>query len=150
MSDMPPPPSEPPPPPSSPSPATVPGGAVAPLLGNRRSIGLTILLSIITCGIWTFVWSYKNGEELKRWSGTGLGGVAYLLITIFISPVTMFMMANEVENLYRKEGRNPPITTLWGLWFLLPLFGLFIWYFKMQKALNEYWTLHGQTNDPGL
>jgi hypothetical protein len=120
------------------------------MLGKRRSLGLTILLTIVTCGIWTIVWAYKNGDELKRWSGDGLGGVAYLLITLFISPVTMFMLANEVEHLYQKEGRHPPITTLWGLWFLLPLIGPIIWYVRIQKSLNEYWTLHGQTNDPGL
>ena len=149
MSDMPPPPSVPPPPSSGVSPQQ-PAGALAPLLGKRRSLGLTILLTIVTCGIWTIVWAYKNGDELKRWSGDGLGGVAYLLITLFISPVTMFMLANEVENLYQKEGRRPPITTLWGLWFLLPLIGPIIWYVRIQKSLNEYWTLHGQTNDPGL
>jgi hypothetical protein len=26
--------------------------------GKRRSIGMTILLTIVTCGIWTIVWSY--------------------------------------------------------------------------------------------
>jgi hypothetical protein len=56
----------------------------------------------------------------------------------------------EVEKAYRDEGREPPITTIWGLWFLLPLIGPIIWYVRIQNALNDYWTLHGQTNDPGL
>jgi hypothetical protein len=164
MSDTPPPPppSDVPPPPSAPNvpppppPVSQPAGAWIPTagrsseLGKRRSVGMTILLSIVTCGIWTFVWSYKTGDELKRWSGDGLGGVAYLLITIFISPVTMFLMANEVEQLYRKENREPPITTIWGLWFLLPIIGLFVWYIRIQNAINDYWTMHGQTNDPSL
>ena len=111
---------------------------------------MTILLSIVTCGIWTIVWSYKNGEELKQWRNDGIGGVGYLLITLFVSPVTMFLMASEVEKAYRDEGREPPITTIWGLWFLLPLIGPIIWYVRIQNALNDYWTLHGQTNDPGL
>ena len=62
----------------------------------------------------------------------------------------MFLMANEVEKGYREAGREPPITTLWGLWFLLPIIGLFVWYIKIQSALNELWEMHGQTNDPGL
>jgi hypothetical protein len=119
-------------------------------LGKRRSVGLVILLTIVTCGIWTIVWSYQNGDELQRWSGKGLGGVAYLFITMFISPVTMFTMANEVEQLYRDEGLEPPITTLWGLWFLLPLIGNLIWYIRIQNAINDYWSAHGQTNDIGL
>jgi Domain of unknown function (DUF4234) len=145
--------SPPTPPPPPPPPVAAPGQTLAvggreP--GKRRSIGLTILLSIVTCGIWTIVWSYKNGEELKRWRNDGIGGVGYLLITLFISPVTMFLMASEVEKAYRDEGREPPITTIWGLWFLLPLIGPIIWYVRIQGALNDYWTMHGQTNDPGL
>ena len=61
-------------------------------VGKPRSPWLVILLTVVTFGIWTIIWSYQNGEELKRHTGTGLGGVAYLLITLFISPVTMFLM----------------------------------------------------------
>ena len=119
--------------------------AYPPQLGRRRSVGLVILLSIVTCGVWTFVWSYQNGDELKRWAGDGLGGALYLIITIFVSPVTMFLMAGEVEQLYRREGKEPPITTIWGLWFLLPIIGNIIWYVRIQRSINDYWTAHGVT-----
>ena len=119
-------------------------------IGTRRSTGLTILVSIVTCGIWTLVWAYQNGKEIKDHTGTGLGGVAYLVITLLVSPVTMFLMANEVEELYRRDGKEPPITTIWGLWFLLPLIGPIIWYVRMQQSLNDYWTAHGATNEPKL
>jgi hypothetical protein len=134
-----------------------PAVAYSPQLGKRRSTGLVILLSIVTCGIWTFVWSYQNGDELKRWSGNGLGGVAYLLIMLsqllvpFVGGViTMFLLAGEVEELYRRDGQEPRITTIWGLWFLLPIIGNIIWYVRIQSAINDYWTAHGQTNDPSL
>ena len=150
MTDMPPPSDNPPtadnPPaagvPSAPPPPAPPAGAPGPL-GNPRSIGIVILLTIVTLGIWTIVWSYQNGDELKRHTGQGLGGVAYLFITLLISPVTMFLMASEVEQLYRREGKEPPITTIWGLWFLLPLIGNIIWYVRIQKSINDYWTSHG-------
>jgi len=148
MTDIPQPPPPPPPPPASAPAQSIDLGGRQP--GKRRSVGLTILISIITCGVWTWVWAYKNGDELKRFRKDGIGGVGYLFITIFISPVTMFLMANEVENAYREADREPPITTLWGLWFLLPIIGLFVWYIKIQGALNELWTMNGQTNDPGL
>ena len=102
-----------------------------------------ILLTIVTLGIWMMVWSYQNGEELKQHARTGIGGIGYLLITLFIAPVTMFLMAGEVEQLYRREGKEPPITTIWGLWFLLPIIGQFIWYFRIQRSLNEYWIADG-------
>lgn len=66
-----------------------------------------------------------------------------LVITLLISSVTMFLMAGEVEQLYRTAGKEPPITTIWGLWFLLPIIGNFIWYFRIQGALNAYWTSNG-------
>ncbi len=146
MTDMPPPENAPtpevastPPPPTAP-----PGGAGATgPLGTQRSIGMTIFLTIVTLGIWALVWSYQNGDEIKRHTKTGLGGVAYLLLTLFIGPVTMFLMAGEVEQLYRREGKEPPITMIWGLWFLLPLIGNIIWYVRIQKSINDYWTAHG-------
>ena len=119
-------------------------------IGTPRSVGLTILVSIVTFGVWTWVWSYLNGEELKNYRPKGLGGVFYLLISIFISPVTMFLMANEVEQLYVDAGEPPRITTLWGLWFLLPLIGNIIWYVRIQNAINEFWQARGGTTSPGL
>ena len=127
-----------------------PGTMAVGAVGKPRSPLLIILLTIVTFGIWSVVWSYQNGDELKRHSGNGLGGVAYLFITLLISPVTMFLMASEVEQLYRREGKEPPITTIWGLWFLLPLIGNLIWYFRIQKSLNEYWTAHGSTHSAGI
>ena len=118
-------------------------GADTGPIGKPRSIGLVILLTIVTFGIWTIVWSYQNGEELKAHARTGIGGVGYLLITLFIAPATMFLMASEVEQLYRREGKEPPITTIWGLWFLLPIIGNLIWYVRIQKSINDYWTTHG-------
>lgn len=124
-------------------------GALGPV-GSPRSTGLTIVLTIVTLGLWAWVWSYQNGRELKEHARTGLGGAAYLVITIFISPLTMFLMASEVEQLYRREGKEPPITTIWGLWFLLPLIGNVIWYVRIQRSLNDYWTSHGAVASSGV
>jgi hypothetical protein len=107
-------------------------------------------VTIVTFGLWTWLWSYWNGEELKNYRRDGLGGVGYLLLTIFISPVTMLLMANEVEKLYVEAGEQPRITTLWGLWFLLPLIGNIIWYVRIQHAINEFWQARGGTTSPGL
>ena len=47
------------------------------------------------------------------------------------------LLAGEVEKLYRAEGKEPPITTIWGLWFLLPIIGNIIWYVRIQNAIND-------------
>jgi hypothetical protein len=147
VSDAPPPP---PPPPSAPPPPPPSAAPAAGPIGKPRSIGRVILLSLVTLGIWTIVWSYQNGEELRRYRGQGLGGIAYLFITFLIAPVTMFLMASEVEQMYRQAGKEPPITTIWGLWFLLPLIGNIIWYVRIQQAINDYWVTSGSTAQPGL
>ena len=46
--------------------------------------------------------------------------------------------------MYERDGRESPVSTLWGLWFLLPIIGHFIWYFKVQAALER---LLGQQRD---
>jgi hypothetical protein len=45
--------------------------------------------------------------------------------------------------MYQREGRESPVSTLWGLWFLLPFIGWIIWFPKVQRALNEFWTSKG-------
>ena len=112
-------------------------------VGKPRSIGLTILLAVVTFGIWTVLWSFWNGEELKRYRNDGLGGGIYLVIALLIQPVLMFMMADEVAKLYEQDGQEAPITAVWGLWFLLPLIGHIIWYVRMQKSLNDFWIAKG-------
>ncbi len=127
------------------------------MLGTPRSKALVILLTIVTLGIWTIVWSYQNGNELKRYSGQGIGGGGYLgimLANLLVGPipaiVVMFLLASEVEQLYRREGLEPRITTIWGLWFLLPLIGNIIWYVRIQNALNHFWQTHGATQPAGV
>lgn len=128
-------------------PATPPGAPVAPPAfaaglgppGKPRSTGLVILITIVTCGIWTVVWSYQNGEELKAHNRTGLGGVAYLIITFLFAPITMFLIADEIDKMYQAAGKQSPVSALTGLWVLLPIIGNIVWYVKVQGALNKHW-----------
>jgi len=102
-----------------------------------------IFLTIITLGIWAWVWSYQNAKEMKDYRGEGLGGLLTLLLAIVVHPVVWFTLAWEVENLYKEAGEQPPITAVWGLWFLLPIIGNFIWYLRMQRSLNDFWRARG-------
>lgn len=136
----------PPPPPAAASPAAV---ALGPP-GKARAAWLVVLVSILTLGIWPIVWSYQNGEELKAHNRTGLGGIGYLFLTLLIYPVTMFLMASEVEKMYVADRRRPPVTTLTGLWFLLPIVGNIIWYIQVQNALNDHWEGLGANAASGL
>ncbi len=108
-------------------------------LGHPRGIGFGILLAIVTFWIYTFYWVFKTQEEVKEHSGIGIGGVVGLVIYILISPVTWFVIPSEVGKMYQADGRAAPLTGWTGLWLLLPLVGTFVWFIKVQGALNRYW-----------
>lgn len=113
-------------------------------VGNARSIGLSILWAILTLGIYTFIWTYKTQDEIKRYSGNGVGGVLGLVIYILISPVTYFIVPSEVRYMYEDlDGGRSPVRGIYGLWFLLPLIGSLIWFIQVQGALNRYWQSKG-------
>ena len=111
--------------------------------GPFYSTGLVILLTIITCGIWGLFWTYRTSEDLKKYNGDGVGGVLGLVIYILLSVVLMFTIPNEIEKMYQRDGRQSPVSTLLGLWFLLPIIGNIVWYVQVQKALNEFWVSKG-------
>ena len=111
--------------------------------GERFSPGLVILLTIVTFGIWGALWTYRTSEDLKKYTGDGLGGVLGVVVYIILSIVLMFTIPNEIKNMYERDGRQSPVTPLWGLWFLLPLIGNIIWYLKVQQSLNEFWISKG-------
>ena len=89
-------------------------------VGNTRSIPLSILWAVLTLGIYTFIWTYKTHDEIKRYSGNGVGGVLGLVIYILISPVTFFIVPSEVRYMYEDlDGEQSPVRGIYGLWFLL-------------------------------
>ncbi len=111
--------------------------------GAFYSVGLVILLTIITLGIYGAFWTYRTNEDLKKHNGDGLGGVLGVVIFILLGVVLMFTIPNEIKNMYERDGRESPISALWGLWFLLPLIGNIIWYIKVQHELNAFWISKG-------
>jgi hypothetical protein len=113
-------------------------------VGETRSIGLSILWFIITLGFYSWYWVYKTQEEVKQYSGNGLGGVLGLVIWILIPPVTFFVVPSEVRWMYEDlDGGRSPVRGIHGLWFLLPIIGSIIWFVQVQGALNRYWESKG-------
>ena len=113
-------------------------GSTGPL-GQQRGVGFGILMFIVTIGFYGWYWAYKTHEEIKQHTGEGLGGGVGLVIWILISFVSIFVIPSEVGKMYRRDGREPPVTGWTGLWLLLPLAGGIVWFVKVQGALNRYW-----------
>src|SRR3990172_461572 len=130
-------------------PPSAPGGVAAARgpVGNTRSVGLSILWAILTLGVYTYIWVFRTHEEIKRYSGNGVGGWLGLVIYIVISPITWFLVPSEVRYLYEDlDGGakgSAPVRGIWGLWLLLPIIGNFVWFIKVQGTLNDYWRSKG-------
>jgi hypothetical protein len=114
-------------------------------VGNTRSVGLSILWAILTLGIYTLVWAFRTHKEIFNYTGRGVGAVVGLVIYILVSPVTYFLVPSEINAMYREDGKASPVTGWWGLWILLPLVGLFVWFIAVQRALNAFWESKGAT-----
>jgi hypothetical protein len=148
----PPPPPPPPPPGAAPvqqaqygAPAMAPGAGQP---GKIRSTGISILLFIVTFGIYGWFYYYYVHEEMKRHKGDGLGGPIALILALFVGIVMPYLTSNEVGELYARRGQQKPVSGLTGLWYFPGMFilvGPIIWFVKTNGALNDYWASLGVT-----
>lgn len=119
-------------------------------LGEPRSVGMVIVLTIVTFGIYGLYWYYKTHEEMKQYSGEGIGGAMALVITAVVGFAIPFITGSEVGKLYSREGQDPPVSGKTGLWVIpgfLILIGPLIFLAKVQGALNAFWESHGAASD---
>lgn len=118
-------------------------------LGKIRSTGMCFLLLVVTLGFYSLYWYFKVHQEMKEHSGAGLGGGIALVLGIFVSVAMPFLSSHEVGNLYERQGKQPPVTALTGLWALLLgwffFVGLIVWFVRTNGSLNEYWKSLGVT-----
>ncbi len=112
-------------------------------VGKTRGPWMVLLLSIVTLGIYSLYWQYASFKEMKEYSGTGIGGPLGLVLAILLGVVNLFLMPAEVGDLYAAEGKEKPVSGVTGFWVLLPILGSFIWLFKTQGRLNDFWLAHG-------
>ncbi|MDA8061048.1 MAG: DUF4234 domain-containing protein [Actinomycetota bacterium] len=107
--------------------------------GRVRPIGTSVLLFVVTLGIYGFFWAYAVNEELRSYSGRGIGGVVAVLLWLFVSPVVAFLLPYEIESAYAGRADPSPVRAVTGFWVLLPLVGGIVWFVKVQGALNRLW-----------
>jgi hypothetical protein len=111
-------------------------------VGKVRSTGLSMLLFVVTLGIYGLVWWYLVHDEMQRHSGQGIGGLVALLLAVFVSPAAAFFTSDEVGKLYERTGRRAPVSALTGLWYFPGMFLVvlpIVWFVQTNGALNEYW-----------
>ena len=115
-------------------------------IGKVRGTGITLLLMIVTFGIYSLVYFYKTHDEMKTHSGQGMGGGLALVLALFVGFVLPFTMSSEVGALHSRAGRAAPVSGATGLWYIPGIFilvGPIIWFVKTNGALNDYWRSQG-------
>ncbi len=108
----------------------------------KRSIGVCILLSIVTCGIYGIIWMIKLNDELNALAnkqGATSGGVVFLLTLVTCGIYGWFWyykMGENVDTIKSYSGvpsSNSPI-----IYLVLGLFGLgIVNYCLMQDTINK-------------
>jgi len=111
-------------------------------IGKVRGTGISILLFIVTLGIYGIVWYYLVHDEMKRHNGNGIGGCIALVLALFVSIAMPYITSSEAGQLYERRGQKPPVSGLTGLWSFPGVFilvGPIIWFVKTNGAINDYW-----------
>lgn len=116
-------------------------------IGKRRRIGLQILVSIVTFGLYGVYWAYISHEEVKQYSGEGVGGPIGALIYFVAGIITLFLLPIEIKKMYEKDGQQSPVSAVTAFWILL--FAI-PWYVKCQAALNDFWESKGAPEPTGV
>jgi hypothetical protein len=109
-------------------------------IGQQRSVGRQILLSVVTLGLYGVYWAYISHEDVKQHGSEGVGGVLGAVLYLLAFPVTLFLLPLEIQKMYERDGRESPVRASTAFWFLL--LGV-PWYVKCQNALNEFWASKG-------
>lgn len=101
---------------------------------KKRSIGIMILLSIVTLGIYTIYWQCSFQGQLKEKTGDGFGSVAHFFMCI---------ITFGIYSLYWQYAAGKRIAKLGGsdnaiLYLIIALVGFaFINMFLLQNDANK-------------
>jgi hypothetical protein len=123
-------------------PPAAPSGGTAPV-GDMRKPLTVVLLTLVTLGIYGLWWYYRQFEDMKVYSGEGIGGLLGLLFAIFCGIVSALLLPQEVGNLYGREGKEKPCSWVTALWNLIPIAGWVVYVYKVQNRVNDYWAAKG-------
>ena len=109
---------------------------------SRKNIGLCILFSIITCGIYSLYWLYCLAEDLNKVdpeANQTSPGMVLLFSIITCGIYTLYWFYRAGEKINRLHMRNnDPSGDLHILYLVLGIFGLgIVSYALIQSELNK-------------
>ena len=109
---------------------------------EKRGVALAIILSIVTCGIYTIYWFIKLNDEINQLdcdANSVSGGVAFLLTLVtcgIYGLYWMYKMGDKLDNIH--SGKGLPTQSRGIVYLILSLFGFsIVAYALMQDSLNK-------------
>lgn len=114
--------------------------------GERREIVVTLLLTLVTCGIYALVVQYKIGEEINRHQGKNQidAGMDLLLVFLTCGLWAIYLMVKyprALQEIVAEEGR--PTSDLVLPCLVLTIFGFHVVALLiLQNELNHHWEIH--------
>lgn len=110
--------------------------------GQPKSVALVIVLSVITCGIYTFYWLYRTEDDLKAYlQDESINPGLDLLLSILCVPYIIYLaykygkLIVEAQKLAGIQQEDNSV-----LYLILSIFGFSIVSFGiMQSQLNKVW-----------
>lgn len=109
---------------------------------TQKSVGLSIVLCIVTCGLYGIYWMYTLNEDMNAASNAvnptpGFNVLAFTLLTCGIYGLYwMYMQGEKVD--YIKNQRGIPSSNTGILYLILNFLGLgLVAYALMQHELNQ-------------
>lgn len=108
---------------------------------QQKSIVTCIILSIVTCGIYSIVWFIQMNDDINNLSGDfkTSGGVAFLLMLVTCNIYGLYWMYNQGQRLDAlKQARGIPSSNSGVLYLILSLLGLgIVSYALIQNEINN-------------
>lgn len=125
----------------------VPPYAYGPPVGEQRDIAVSIVLAVVTCGIYGLVWHYRMMREIAADLGrTDINpGVEILLIFLTCGIYGMYLCYKYPKLVNEMQARRGlPVNDISVMTLLLAVFGLpIVSHALMQSELNNIWKLYG-------
>jgi len=111
--------------------------------GTKREPIVVILLSFVTCGIYSLYWHYKAGDEIRTALGKPDAINPVLVFAGIICFPFMFYYVYTIDKGLAElaQKRGVAYSSNFVLWLLLCLIGVgfFVEMFMVQDKLNDIW-----------
>lgn len=106
---------------------------------RQRSVAMVIILSLLTCGIYTIIWYYQVSEDLRYLTGDNSmsGGKTILLIFITCGIYTLFwyyIVGQKIAEIHRMK--NMLVKDNGLLYIVLSIFSLVLWQMQLFNMMS--------------